>query len=134
VRPLLINSVKKSFEHADLCALLGALDAAYRPLEVREQRNLALFKFEELGIWDNNKEAGDILIKQANAIELGRILTRDIGGSDPERMSAINVMNYVQNSFKDSCVSVQVITGQKNFEKDYPCFAAVNRAADCKKI
>ena len=110
------------------------MDAAHRPLEVREQRNLGLLKIEELGIWDENKEAGEALVKQVNAIELGRIMTRDIGGSDPERMSAENVMKYVQNAFKDSSISVHIIEGQKNFEKDYPCFAAVNRAAACKKI
>ncbi len=133
-KPLLINCVKKSFEHADLCAVLGALDAAHRPLEVREQRNLGLLKFEELGIWEEDKEAGETLVKQANAIELGRIVTRDIGGSDPERMSAENVMKYVQKTFNGSSIIVHVIEGQKNFEKDYPCFAAVNRAAACKKI
>jgi len=128
-KPLLINCVKKSFEHADLCAVLGALDAAHRPLEVREQRGLGLLKIEALGLWEENKQAGETLAKHANAIELGRIVTRDIGGSDPERMSAENVMKYVQNAFKDSSISVRVIEGQKNFEKDYPCFAAVNRAA-----
>jgi leucyl aminopeptidase len=124
-RPLLINCVKNSFEHAELCAVLGALDAAHYPLEVREQRNLGLLKIEELGLWG----ASDDLIKQISAIELGRIMTRDIGGSDPERMSAEGVMDYVLNAFKGSSIKCDVIEGQKHFEKDFPCFAAVNRAA-----
>jgi leucyl aminopeptidase len=36
-----------------------------------------------------------------------RIVTRDIGGSDPERMAAPNVLHYVQETFKDTCITVQ---------------------------
>lgn len=128
--PLLINCVKSSFEHADLCAILGALDAIHRPLEVREHRKLGLLKVGKLGIWSKDQAIGEKLVKQANGIELGRIVTRDIGGSDPERMSAEGVMKYVQNAFKNSSIRVEVVEGQETFQKEYPCFAAVNRAAN----
>ena len=36
---------------------------------------------------------------------------------------------YVENNFKNSCVSVEVIADSDAFEKDYPLFAAVNRAS-----
>lgn len=71
-------------------------------------------------------------LELVSAIELGRIVTRDIGGSDPERMSAINVASYVSNIFESSGINLTVIEGQSLFEKDYPCFAAVNRAASGK--
>lgn len=129
-KPLLLNCVPKSFENADLVAVLGALDAIHRPLEVREQRKLGLLKVEKLGVWSEDKAAGENVVKMANGIELGRIVTRDIGGSDPERMAAEGVMNYVQHALKDSSIKISVIEGQENFEKNYPCFAAVNRAAN----
>lgn len=129
-KPLLVNCVMSSFEHSDLVAILGALDAAHRPLEVREQKGLGLLKVEALGVWHSDAKQGEQLVKMANGIELGRIMTRDIGGSDPERMSAENVMKYVQNAYANSSIQVNVIEGQEVFQKEYPCFAAVNRAAD----
>lgn len=35
-----------------------------------------------------------------------RIVTRDIGGSDPERMAAPNVAKYVEEVFKGTCIKV----------------------------
>lgn len=129
-KPLLINCVKKSFENADLVAVLGALDAAHRPLEVREHRDLPLLKIEKLGVWDESKEVGENLVKQANGIELGRIMTRDIGGSDPERMAAKGVEAYCRQAFESSSIKLEVVEGQDVLQKRYPCFAAVNRAAN----
>lgn len=37
--------------------------------------------------------------------------------------------DYVRECFKGTKVKVEVIKGQENLEKTYPCFAAVNRAA-----
>ena len=48
---------------------------------------------------DNNK---DKLIKYARAIELGRVIARDIGGADPERMAPPRVAEYIQDLFLDS--------------------------------
>ena len=62
-----------------------------------------------------------------NTIELP---PRDIGGSDPERMAAPRVAEYVREMFKGTAVKVEVMEGQANFEKNYPCLAAVNRAAN----
>ena len=36
----------------------------------------------------------------AQAMETGRIVARDIGGSDPERMAAPRVEEYVREAFK----------------------------------
>lgn len=65
-----------------------------------------------------------------NGIELGRIVGRDIAGSDPERMSAPNIASYVSEVFKSTNIKISIIEGQNEFEKNYPCFAAVNRAAN----
>lgn len=97
---------------------------------MREQKSLGLLKVEALGVWHSDVKQGERLVTMANGIELGRIMTRDIGGSDPERMSAENVMKYVQSAFANSSIQLNVIEGQEVFEKEYPCFAAVNRAAN----
>lgn len=41
-------------------------------------------------------------MKYARAIELGRVVGRDIGGSDPERMAPPRVAEYVQNLFQQT--------------------------------
>lgn len=130
-RPLLINLVRDSFELADHVALLAALEVLHIPLEIREANNSSdLLKVDSLGFWHTDLEAASRLLSVVKAVELGRIVTRDIGGSDPERMSAPNVHKYVEKVLKSSGIHMSVVHGQENFEKDYPCFAAVNRAAN----
>lgn len=58
-----------------------------------------------------------------------RVLCRDIGGSDPERMAAPNVAAYVQEMFANTSVNVEVIEDEAILQKQYPLLAAVNRAA-----
>ena len=61
-----------------------------------------MLKVEKLGYFHENQAEAERLIKVTNAIDLGRIVAKDIGGSDPERMSASNVLKYLQETFKDS--------------------------------
>ncbi|XP_028822391.1 putative aminopeptidase W07G4.4 [Denticeps clupeoides] len=49
--------------------------------------------------------------------------------SDPERMAAPRVAEYVQELFKNTPVEVSVVSNLKALEKEYPCLAAVNRCA-----
>jgi len=69
------------------------------------------------------------LVNYARAIELGRVVGRDIGGSDPERMAPPRVAEYVQDLFQQTSDKVNVVKDLKQIEKDFPLFAAVNRAA-----
>ena len=39
------------------------------------------------------------------------------------------VAEYVKETFSGTNVNVEVMEGQAFFEKEYPCLAAVNRAA-----
>lgn len=125
------NSLK--YKDALLVSLLGACQALYVPIEVREAVPDKASKATKLGVCSNEiktADEGKLLIQNVSAIEWGRVITRDIGGSDPERMSAPNTETYVQKMFKDSCIKVTVTSGQENFVKDYPLFAAVNRCAE----
>jgi len=127
-RPLVVVSgllPGKSAEQAELATLLGCLDALYTPIEMREtSKEKAAGKLELLG-W----AGADSVLKQALIIEQGRVVCRDIGGSDPERMAAPRVEEYVTQCFAGTKVSVEVQKGQEFFEREYPCLAAVNRAA-----
>ena len=123
---LLFNSTR--FPEAGTVALLGALEALYVPIEVREQVPERAVKAEKLGIFGNAQKIGDKL-DLARALEAGRIVSRDIGGSDPERMAAPKVEEYCRQEFEGSNVKIEVVKGQATFEQEYPCFAAVNRCA-----
>ena len=99
------------------------------PLEMREQVPERAVKANKLTVFGDESKIGS-KIQLAGALEAGRIVSRDIGGSDPERMAAPKVEEYVIGTFKDTNVKIEVMKGQKEvFEKEYPCLAAVNRSA-----
>ena len=72
------------FPNAQLVAILGALKALYVPLEMREDVPDKKAKAKHLGVFGVPQNHLDL----AHALEAGRIVSRDIGGSDPERMAA----------------------------------------------
>ena len=41
--------------------------------------------------------------------DIFRVVTRDIGGTDPERMAAPRVVEYLQETFKDTVIKVRNI-------------------------
>ncbi|KAJ8317580.1 hypothetical protein KUTeg_005484 [Tegillarca granosa] len=127
--PLLVRPVDDSFEKAGSVSLLAALHALYVPLEIREAVKEKAVKAEKLGVWcnDENRVKDGILL--ANALEAGRIVARDIGGSDPERMAAPRVAEYVQNVLKDTGIKITVVSDPAVLKSDFPLLAAVNRAA-----
>ncbi|XP_071339345.1 putative aminopeptidase W07G4.4 [Trachinotus anak] len=130
-RPLLVCPPHKDYKNSTLVAALGALHALYMPLEVREGNVKPTdYKVCVLGLWAAQEAQGKKLVELADALESGRLACRDIGGSDPERMAAPRVTEYVQALFKDSPVQVEVVSDLKILEKEYPCLAAVNRCAN----
>ncbi|XP_076005521.1 putative aminopeptidase W07G4.4 [Genypterus blacodes] len=130
-RPLLVCPAHKDYKNSTLVAALGALHALYMPLEVREANiKPSQYKACVLGLWVAKEAQGPRLVELAHAMESGRLAYRDIGGSDPERMAAPRVADYVTELFKDSPVKVEVLRDVKFMEKEYPCLAAVNRCAN----
>uniref|UniRef100_A0A8C1BPM0 Zgc:152830 n=2 Tax=Cyprinus carpio TaxID=7962 RepID=A0A8C1BPM0_CYPCA len=128
-RPLLVCPPHSSYAKNTLVAVLGALHVLYTPLEVREHKSPP-HKVAVLGIWVKNQAQGEAITELATALESGRLVYRDIGGSDPERMAAPRAAEYVQAVFKDSPVTVTVVSNLNTLEKEYPCLAAVNRCAN----
>lgn len=126
--PLLVVPADTRYPCAQLVAALGAMQAAYIPLEVREVKPERKSKLSGLGVWSQDNPEN--LLKLCNAYEAGRHLTRDIQGSDPERMAPPKVAEFVVDHFKGSPdVTVQVVSETAKIEREYPCLGAVNRAA-----
>ncbi|XP_068166693.1 putative aminopeptidase W07G4.4 [Antennarius striatus] len=129
-RPLLVCPPHKDYKNSALVAALGALQSLYKPLEVREgNKKLSNYKVCVLGLWAKEEAEGQRLVELADALESGRLACRDIGGSDPERMAAPQVADYVQQLFEGSPVQVQVLSDLAVLEQEYPCLALVNRCA-----
>jgi len=130
--PLLYIEESKNgitFEASKLVSILGALKALYVPLEMREGVPEKAIKLNTFGIFVGEDSKLPKTVELAAAIEEGKNVCRDVGGSDPERTAAPRVAEYVEHCFKGTEVSVEVVKGQEVLEKEYPCFAAVNRAA-----
>ncbi|CAF1143877.1 unnamed protein product [Rotaria sordida] len=132
--PIIACFGSKRFRQANLVTLLGALDTTYVPLQVREDVPERKSKADKFGFFIGQSSPDDNynekLIKYARAIEFGRAVGRDIGGGDPERMAPPRVAEYVQELFHGSShVKVQMVKDKKEFEKNFPLYAAVNRAA-----
>ncbi|XP_075236370.1 dipeptidase B [Lycorma delicatula] len=133
--PLLVLPQCSTFPFGQLVSLLGALEALYLSIQYREDCPDKNPKVKSLGVWGykDNREIGkseDEFLKYVTAIEIGRCAARDIGGGDPERMAPPKIEEYIKALFlSDTNVKINVISDIATIEKEYPLFAAVNRAA-----
>ncbi|CAL8070073.1 unnamed protein product [Calicophoron daubneyi] len=121
-----------------LSTLLGALQSLYVPLEVREfsersgtdpNKTVKATKAESLS-WFSYPQDNldhDKLIQVAWALEEGRRVARDIGGSDPERMCASRIVDYLKAEMTDKTVKMDV---QPVDAKLYPLAAVVDRGSN----
>lgn len=125
---LLIPYVPK-FKKGELATVLGALSALYVPIQFREDVPDKAQRVEVLNVSWAQKDQVQHLIKTAVTLESGLYVARDIGGGDPERMAPPFVAEYVVKSFTSGVISVTVIDDQDRFVKEFPLFAAVNRAS-----
>lgn len=133
-KPLLVlPKASGRFVDAPLVALLGALHQLYVPLQLREDVPSKSHRFQTLGVFVPDVSRVDALLHAALTLEAGRFVARDIGGGDPERMAPPRVAEYVQEAFKSGTVKVTVVDDPAVFERDYPLFQAVNRAAGTVK-
>lgn len=127
---LIVPEISSGFERHALVTVLGALEPLYVPLEIREDVPDRARKVDGLGVsFSTPIDEQQKVVELAHAIERGRYVCRDIGGSDPERMAPPNVQVYVQQLFSGTCVKVNVIDDEAVIRSEYPLLAAVNRAA-----
>lgn len=116
-----------AFTHAALVAELFVHQAAYMPLQAREARPpkaspLRHLAFESIPGFPSPSGA-------AGAIEAGRILARDIGSADPERMSPPRLAERVCEECKQAGIEVEVIEDEADLLAEYPLLMAVARAS-----
>ncbi|XP_055337688.1 uncharacterized protein LOC129587795 isoform X2 [Paramacrobiotus metropolitanus] len=119
------------YGQAELVSVLGAMRALYVPLEICETEGKKATKADRIAfhMGNTNRMAGPNVEKLAHALEAGRIVTRDIGGSDPERMASPCVAEYVKETFSGvKEIKIEYITDQKKLE-EFPLLGAVNHAA-----
>ncbi|XP_066154589.1 putative aminopeptidase W07G4.4 isoform X1 [Euwallacea fornicatus] len=131
-RPLLVIP-EIPFHDGQLVAILGALEALYTPLQVREHDPSKINKVEYLGLWTPNASKTKELVQLAQVLESGRRVACDIGGADPERMCPPKVEEYVTALFSGSSIKYKVISDINQITKEYPLFEAVNRAASSQE-
>ncbi|KAL9983602.1 hypothetical protein ACROYT_G005798 [Oculina patagonica] len=125
--PLLVTIAETTFPNAWSVSVLGALHALYVPIELREAFPEKKCKVKSLGVAVFGECCNLDYVK---AIDSGRYVCQDIGGSDPERMAAPRVEEYIRELFSGStAVNVTVVKDASEFEKNYPLYAAVNRCS-----
>ncbi|KAI8922346.1 hypothetical protein DFJ77DRAFT_506125 [Powellomyces hirtus] len=126
--------VKRDYAKFVEVTLLGLLAEAYQPLQTREHlraQGKSEESFEEIGIAieENSDEFAQQAVKFASAVEEGRRVAKDMGGADPERMTPLRAVEYVEAAFKGSDVSVTVMKDVDTIKKEYPMLHAVTRAS-----
>ena len=131
IRPLLLLSGVPSdaaFAHSLEAALLGGSGALWEPLEARE--TIGEEKVEPvraLGFVSDG--SGEKVARLVAAMEEGRRVARDLGGTEPERMAPPRFAEYCEKAFEGSTVKVEVISDQGALQRDYPLLSAVGRAS-----
>lgn len=130
-KPLVVVPNYVDFPDGQLVAILGALEALYVPLQMRERDGAK--NFIGIGFHAEEKLTANFerVVRNAIALERSRIFARDIGGGDPERMAPAKIVEFVKQSFAPcNNITVSVIDDEETIAKDYPLLAAVSRAAN----
>ncbi|XP_072946704.1 putative aminopeptidase W07G4.4 [Epargyreus clarus] len=129
-KPLLVVENIVDFPDGQLVCILGALEALYLPLQIRERKKTKDIIRVGFHAEEKRSEAFEKIVRNAIALERSRIFTRDIAGGDPERMAPGNIVEFVKKSFADvSNITINVIDNEEVIAEDYPLLAAVSRAA-----
>jgi leucyl aminopeptidase len=130
-RPLLLiagapeNDV---YANASAVGLLGAVAALWAPLEAREALgDETVEPIREIGFVAPGDPAW--LKEWVSAVEAGRRLGRDLGGTEPERMAPPRMADLMVEAFRDTPVKVEVISDRETLERDYPLLSGVARAS-----
>ncbi|XP_037972067.2 putative aminopeptidase W07G4.4 [Plutella xylostella] len=130
-KPLMVVQQTDHFPDGQLVAILGALEVLYTPLHAKiAGKNKADF----IGFHAEEKleEHFERIVRNAIALELSRIVTRDISAGDPEEMSPAKIVDYIRREFDGdrNCIDINVIEDEEVIATEYPLLAAVNRAAN----
>nr|WP_228729946.1 leucyl aminopeptidase family protein [Shewanella avicenniae] len=124
-RPLMWveHNPQPQFVQALEVAAFGCAQQLWLPLEAREAGHHAAI--ESLGLLDVSAETA----LQLTALEAGKSLTRDLCGTEPERMAPYAFADYCVKSLAGTDVQVEVIDDIDTLLSDYPLMCAVGRAS-----
>lgn len=131
-KPLLVVQNLDDLPDSQLACVLGALECLYTSIQTRELKTDKTSPFEIIGFHAEEvfSEKFERIVKNATALEISRVVARDIAGGDPERMTPIKIVEYVKEQFADAKnVSIEVIDKPEDIANNYPLLAAVSRAA-----
>ncbi|XP_063836329.1 putative aminopeptidase W07G4.4 [Ostrinia nubilalis] len=130
-KPLVVVLNVVEYPDGQLVAILGALEALYVPLQLRERENPKNYIRIGFHAQEQLSPCFQKIVRNAIALERSRIVARDIAGGDPERMAPGKIVEYVKHAFAGySNISINVIENEEEIAKDYPLLAAVSRAAN----
>ncbi|CAH1389558.1 unnamed protein product [Nezara viridula] len=128
--PLIVLGKYPPFPQSQLVSLLGVMEGLYVNLQYREDCPHRYPKVNMIGVHSPASQNISKLISVAIALETGRVVARDIGGSDPERMTPERVEQYVNETFPaGGNVIIDVVCNEDTLNEEYPLFSAVNRGA-----
>lgn len=126
-RPLLAVVGAGRYEQAEPVALLSALGGLWEPLEAREAHGEERVEpVERVGLVSTQATQ---LVGLVGAIERGRRLTRDLCGTEPERMRPEAFAAACVDAFVDTSIAVRVIEDLDTLSYQYPLLMAVARAS-----
>lgn len=127
-RPLLLVedvAGARGFERAREVAVLEGLAGLWAPLEAREAKGEnEVEPVERLGFVGTAEEAGKLA-----ALEHARRISRDLGGTEPERMAPPRFAEYVLDAFRGTDVNVEVKSDLTTLSQAYPLLMSVARAS-----
>ena len=136
----------EDFKQFIAASILSALFEAHEQLQARESMDQSKFKdsiIEEIKFFIIGSNANEVFMvdqksleeikKFVIAVEEGRRLARDIGGADPERMTALKCAGAIETFLKknglDKIIKFHAQTDLNALAKDFPLLAAVSRAS-----
>ncbi|TPV97251.1 MAG: leucyl aminopeptidase family protein [Myxococcales bacterium FL481] len=120
----------RGYAHATEVALLGALDGLWEPLEARQHRGDTVSEpIATLTFASAEPDIGQQIATLVDAIETGRRLARDLGGTEPERMRPEGFAAYCKEAFAETSVRVDVVDDPDTLLDQYPLLSAVGRAS-----
>ena len=116
--------LESDYKYRKIVGMLALESELYMPLQAREHFGVMMER--ELGIFN----LSDPVASWVYAVNAGKCLAKDIGGSDPERMAPLKCASYILDAFRsDENVNVTIMTDRKQLQQEYPLLDAVARAS-----
>ncbi|MBW2262481.1 MAG: leucyl aminopeptidase family protein [Deltaproteobacteria bacterium] len=125
---IVLSPSEARYAHAADVALMGALSSLWRSVEARLSQPRKGPKVRSIGVLDSKPRSS--LPTLVRALEQGRAVARDIGGTQAEIMTPEAVASYVEDVFEKGPVSVTIDRDLASMEKGYPLLWNVSRGCN----